>query len=71
MPIWTLERNFQGSAARRIAVAAPRLPLFAMTLSRAGLDDRIASSDMTITPLTKVRPRTTRISKTIVVAIFR
>jgi hypothetical protein len=62
IPIWTLDRNRPGSAASRMAVMAPRLPLSAITFSRAVRDETMASSDIASTPFTRVREKTRRIS---------
>jgi hypothetical protein len=51
-----------GSAARFVAMAAPRLPASAKTFRRAGLDETMASSDIARTPFTRVSATTMRIS---------
>ena len=62
MPIWTEDRNRPGSSARRSAMAAPRLPRSAMTFTRAGRAETMASSDMAKSPFTRIRIRTMAIS---------
>ena len=63
IPICTLDRNLPGSSASRIATLAPRLPLSAITRSRAVRDETMARSDMARTPLIRVSTKTSRISR--------
>src|SRR6185312_8917227 len=63
MPVWTEEMNLPGSSASRWAMAAPRLPLLASSLRRAGREETTASSDIDRKPLSSVSATTTRISK--------
>jgi len=56
MPIYTVERNFPGSAASASATLAPLLPSSAATFKRAGRAETIASSDMENKPLSTTRP---------------
>jgi len=63
MPIWTVDRKRPGLSASSMAMRAPRLPLSAITLSRAGREETTASSDMARTPLRIVSSTTVIISK--------
>ena len=56
MPIWTVDRNLPGSAARASAAFAPEDPLSAALRRRAVRAETIASSLSANTPLSRINP---------------